>query len=152
MADHFFDTSALSKHYQQEVGTAVVDGLLATAGSRQFVSRLAAVEFHSALAKKVRTGHLTATGFHALTRRFRADVSAKQFEVVRVLVAHFRAAERLVTRLGPSQNLRTLDALQLAVAFGLNEPARPVTFVCADRALCAIAAAEGLAVVNPEAP
>ncbi|MEO2090466.1 MAG: type II toxin-antitoxin system VapC family toxin [Gemmataceae bacterium] len=89
MVDYFFDTSALSKHYQQEVGTAVVGDLLVTAGSRQFVSRLAAVEFHSALAKKVRTGQLTAADFHALTRRFRADVTAKRFEVVRVLVAHF---------------------------------------------------------------
>jgi len=31
MADHFFDTSALGKHYQQEKGTAVVDALLAAA-------------------------------------------------------------------------------------------------------------------------
>ncbi len=152
MADHFFDTSALGKHYHAETGTDVVDGLLAAVGSRHFISRLAAVELHSALAKKVRTGQLTRADFELVTRRFRADVAAKRFEVIRVLVSHFRTAEELVRRLSLTNNLRTLDALQLAVALGLNEPARPVTFVSADRALCAIAASEGLTVVNPEAP
>ena len=57
-----------------------------------------------------------------------------------------------VRRIGPSQSLRTLDALQLAVALDLNDPAWPVTFVCADVALGTIAAAEGLTVINPEVP
>ena len=152
MADHFFDTSALGKHYQVETGTAVVDGLLATSGSRHFISRLAAVELHSALAKKVRVGQITVADFQLLTRRFRADVDAKRFEVVRVLSSHFRAAELLIRRVALTANLRTLDAIQLAVALAVNNPDRPVTFVSADRALCAIAKAEGLTVVNPEGP
>jgi predicted nucleic acid-binding protein len=151
MDDHFFDTSALGKHYHAEPGTAAVDALLAAPG-RHFISRLAGVELHSTLAKKVREGRLTAGDFQLLSRRFRADVAAKRFEVVRVLVSHFRAAEELVRRIGPTANLRTLDALQLAVALDVNHPERPVTFVSADRALCAVAAAEGLTVVNPEAP
>ena len=150
MVDHFFDTSALGKHYHDELGKAVVDGLLATSGSRHFISRLTAVEIHSALAKKVRIGQLTEAEFKHLTRRFRADVDAKRFEVIRVLVSHFQAAEQLVRRLSLTGNLRTLDALQLAIALGLNKSNRPVHFVCADRALCAIAAAEGLSVLNPE--
>lgn len=152
MADYFFDTSALGKHYQEEPGKAVVDGLLATSGSRHFISRLTAVEIHSALAKKVRVGQLTASEFQQLTRRFRADVKAKRFEIVRVLVSHFRIAEQLVRRLSLSSNLRTLDALQLAVVLGLNKPGRPVQFVCADKALCAVALDEGVTVINPEMP
>ena len=152
MADFFFDTSALGKHYQAETGTAVVDGLLAAPGGRHFVSRLAGLELHSALAKKVRVGQLTAADFQLVTRLFRADVSAKRLEVVRVLASHFRAAEQLVRRVGLASNLRTLDALQLAVALSLDEPGRPVGFVCADRALCAVASAEGMSVVNPEVP
>jgi len=150
VADHFFDTSALGKHYRDEPGKAVVDGLLSTSGSRHFISRLTAVEIHSALAKKVRVGELTAAEFERLTRRFRADVKAKRFEVVRVLVSHFQTAEHLVRRLGLAANLRTLDALQLAVALGLSKPGRPVQFVCADKALCTVASSEGLTVVNPE--
>ena len=152
MPAHFFDTSALTKHYQVEVGTSVVDGLLELPGSRQYVSRLTAVEINSAFAKKVRTGLLTQRDFGTLSQRFRADARAKLFEVVPMRAASFRTAERLINTHGLTTNLRTLDALQLAVALGLDDPARPAVFVCADQALCAIAAAEGLSVVNPESP
>jgi hypothetical protein len=45
MADNFFDTSALGKHYHHEVDTPTVDQLLADQGARHFVSRLTVVEF-----------------------------------------------------------------------------------------------------------
>lgn len=152
MADDFFDTSAISKHYHAETGTAKVDALLAVPGAVHAISRLSVVEFHSVFAKKVRVGQITRAVFEKLTRQFRQDVAAKRLRVVRLLVAHFQQAERLIRRIGPSQNLRTLDALQLAVAKSLNDPARPITFVCADQALCTVAAAEGLTIVNPEVP
>ena len=143
MSDHFFDTSALGKHYLNELGKSAVDGLHATSGSRHFIS---------APAKKVRVGHLTAVEFQTLTWRFRADVKDRRFAVVRLSASHFQTVERLVRRIGLDANLRTLDALQLAVALGLNKTVRPVRFVCADKALCSIATGEGLAVVNPEIP
>ena len=86
MPVHFFDTSAISKHYHAETGTA----------------------------------------------------------------AHFQSADRLIRRIGLTKNLRTLDALQLAEAISVNEPGQPIEFVCADHALCNLAIAEGLSVVNPE--
>lgn len=152
MARHHFDTSAISKHYHAETGTAAVDALLAVPAATQSTSKLSVVEFHSVFAKKVRTGQLTRTKFEQLTRRFRGDVRAERLRVVRLLVSHFRSAELLIRRHGLTQNLRTLDALQLAVALDLNEPGDPITFVCADQALCGIATAEGLTVVNPEMP
>ena len=152
MIVHYYDTSALAKHYQIEPGTPVVDELLVTSGCRNLISRLALVEFHSTLAKKVRNAELTTGDFQRLARRFEDDVTAKRVEVVSVLVSHFRAAEQLVRRLGLTKNLRTLDALQLAVALNLNEQESPITFISADQALCAIAAGEGLKVVNPEIP
>lgn len=152
MPHYFFDTSAVAKHYHAEAGTPRVEALLATPDGTFTVSRLSVVELHSALAKKVRTGPLTRTEFERVTRRFRSDVTAKRWRVVRLLVAHYQAAERLIRRVGLTQGLRTLDALQLAVAVSLNEPGRAVGFVSADQNLCAIAAAEGLSVNNPEVP
>lgn len=151
MTARLYDTSALTKHYQTEPGSAMVDGLLAAPG-RQVITRLAVVEAYSAFAKSARIGRVSAGECDRLCRRLQRDVDARQFEVVRVLVRHFQAAERLVRRLGPTQNLRTLDALQLAVALDLDRPGQPVTFVSADQALCLIAAGEGVAVVNPESP
>lgn len=152
MPDYFYDTSAIAKHYHTETGTAKVDALLATSGASQTVSRLGVVELHSVFAKKVRTGQLGQPDFERLTKRFRQDVRAKRLQVVRLTVAHLEKAVNLIRRIGPGQNLRTLDALQLAAALDLNDPARPITLVCADGPLGAIAAAEGLTVINPEVP
>ncbi|HXD85986.1 MAG TPA: type II toxin-antitoxin system VapC family toxin [Urbifossiella sp.] len=149
MADHFLDTSALAKHYRMEAGTDVLDALLANPNHRHFISRLAVVEFHSALAKLVRTGLVTLREFDVLTARFRADVKDKRFEVVRVLVPHFRRAEECIRRLGVRLNLRTLDAIQLAIALVLNE-SNPLLFVTSDRSLSGVASSEGLSVLNPE--
>lgn len=150
MTVHFFDTSAISKHYHAETGTARVDALLDLPDASQVISRLSVVELHSVFAKKVRIGELDPADFQKLTRRFRGDVAARRLRVLRLTAAHFQSAERLLRRIGPTYNLRTLDALQLAVAIDLNEPVQPIQFVCADHALCALASAEGLAVMNPE--
>lgn len=152
MPNYFFDTSAVSKRYRTETGSMRVDALLSTAGSTFNISRLAAVELHSTLAKKVRIGQLTQAEFEKLTRRFRSDLKAKRWRVMRVTIHQFESAVRLIRKVGLTRNLRTLDALQLAVALSLNDPVQPIDFVCADQALCAIAAAEGLVVINPEVP
>jgi predicted nucleic acid-binding protein len=152
MAANFFDTSALGQHYHQEVGSSQVDQLLAAPGSRHFVSRLSVVEIYSVFGKKVRTGILSLADFQLLGRRFRSDARLRVFQVLRVTSPLFRAAEQLVRRLSPAQNLRTLDALQLAVALDLRSRGLVTQFVCADQRLCTIAAGEGRTVVNPELP
>lgn len=152
MPNLFFDTSAISKHYHAEIGSPEVDALLGRPGVSHIISRLSVVELHSAFAKKVRTGQLTLANFQKLTRRFRGDVSAKRLKVIRLTATHFLSAERLIRRLGPKKNLRTLDAIQLAIALNLNATLNPTAFVCADVTLCTIAADEALAVINPEIP
>src|SRR4051794_31964785 len=139
MPDNFFDTSALGKHYHREVGTPNVDLLLTDPGSRYLISRLTVVEIQSVFAKKVRTGALSLADFQLLCRRFRADVRRRRFGVVRITAAHFGAAERLIRRLAPTKNLRTLDALQLAVALDLRGLGLASQFICADHSLCSIA-------------
>lgn len=152
MTTHVFDTSSLLKLYHPEPGTAAVEALLATPGVRRLISRLARVEFHSALAKLVRMERLTPREYRQLTDLFRADLRAKRFHVIRPLVRHHDAAEELIGRHGLTQNLRTQDAIQLAVALGENTPDGPVTLVTSDVALGAVAVLEGLTVINPELP
>lgn len=152
MPADFFDTSAPVKRYHREAGTDVVLARSTVPGVSHFVSRLAAVELHSTFAKKVRTGQMTPAAFRFATRRFRSDVSVGRLKSLRLLPSHYTAAIRLIRRLSLTSNLRTLDSLQLAVALSIHKPGQPVTFVSADNALCAVAAAEGLVVVNPEVP
>jgi hypothetical protein len=44
MPIHFFDTSAISKHYHAETGTAKVDALLDLPNADQVISHLSVVE------------------------------------------------------------------------------------------------------------
>jgi predicted nucleic acid-binding protein len=152
MPGYFLDTSALAKHYHPETGTARVDALLAEAGSSHFISRLGAVELLSVFAGKVRTEDVATGDVLLLRKRFQADVTGGLLRPVRMRAAHFQGAERLLLSYGPAQSIRTLDALQLAVASDLRSRGFIDHFVCADRRLLAVATAEGLAVIDPEHP
>jgi hypothetical protein len=51
---------------------------------------------------------------------------------------------------GVQARLRTLDAVQLAVALDLQKRGLVKNFVCADKALCQVAERVGFTVLNPE--
>jgi predicted nucleic acid-binding protein len=152
MADHFYDTSAAVKHYRAELGTAKVDGLLADASARHYLSTLGVVEIHSVFARLARVGQVTAAEFHRLCGRLLADIAAGLWQVVQVTPADFQQAQQLLVRHATTRSLRTLDALQLAVALGLHAVSPFDDFVCADANLILTAGAEGLTAVNPEVP
>ena len=152
MSDHFLDTSALVKHYHPEIGTPKIDLLWNAAGARLFISRLGVVEAVSVFAKKVRSGIITAGDFSLLRRRFFADLRKRRPAIVRLLVRHFQEADRLLQQHGLVHGLRTLDALQLAVAVDLQRRGLLGELVTADRVLTVVAPLEGLSVSNPEVP
>jgi predicted nucleic acid-binding protein len=151
MANRYFDTSAGAKHYSNELGSARVDAMLAEAGSRHFMSSLSVVELHSLFARRTRVGLITVAEFHQARGRFFADVVAGLWQIIPVTQAHLFQAEQLIVQHGLVRGLRSLDAIQLAMA--LRNAIGPLdAFVCADANLCSVAAIESLFVVNPETP
>jgi len=152
MTRYFLDTSAVVKHYRQEAGTDKVDALFVEPQAVLILSRLGAVETISALAMKVRTGELSQADYAAARTRFLTDVAEGKLSVVRLLVAHYRRAERLLDRHAPTMRLRTLDSLQLSVALELRRLGRIDTLVSADEVLCQLAVLDGLATLNPLKP
>jgi predicted nucleic acid-binding protein len=151
MAAYYLDTSALVKRYHPEAGTPVIDQVFSEAGAEIIISRLVLVEIVSALALKVRSGAITASQFEQYRRQVHRDVRNKTMRVARMLVRHFQLADELLRRHATTHRLRTLDALQLAVAIDLQSRGLRATFVCADDVLCTLAENEGLAVLNPVA-
>lgn len=120
MSGYFLDTSALAKLYHQEDGSQYVERLAAVGGSNAIISRLSLVEMESVLAIKVRTGELDAEGRELARRRLRADVAQRRIKVGPAIdEAHYRMSRNLLARYGVERGLRTLDAIQLAVAVGL---------------------------------
>jgi uncharacterized protein len=152
MPRYFFDTSALVKRYHAESGTPEVLRLLAEPAAECLISRLSTVEMLSGFAGKVRTGVFSTDAFAVLRRQFLADVKRRVIWPARIVNAHYQLASTLISRHGMTRQLRTLDAIQLAVALRLHQTAPLDRFVCADQRLCDIAAFEGLAVFNPEQP
>ena len=152
MSSYFFDTSALAKLYHPEIGTPKVVEIVETVGVQIQISRLTAVELRSVFAIKVRTQVVTQEDVSLLLRQFQEDVVSRKFQIFAVQESEFGLAERLIERYAFSKPLRTLDAVQLAVALGLKSQGLIDHFVAADAALCAVAALEGLSVLDPEHP
>lgn len=152
MPGSFLDTSALAKHYHVEIGSTEVDRQWADSGRDLYVSRIGVVEAISVFAGKVRTGHLSASAFAVLRKRFLSDVGSGRPKLVRLLVRHFKDADRLIGQYGLTQGIRTLDALQLSVALELQHRGMIDQLVSSDKQLLSVAAAEGIPVFNPENP
>jgi uncharacterized protein len=146
---YFLDTSALVKRYHDELGTAWVDNLFSNSSATVVVSRLSVVEVVSALALKVRTGELGHPDYVVARKKFLGEVKSRKLLVARLLAVHYREAERLIDRHAPLRRLRTLDAIQLAVAKDQQLHGRSDHFVTADIALLEVGQLEGLSGLNP---
>jgi uncharacterized protein len=151
MPHYFLDSSALVKHYHAEAGTAEVDRLLAEPRVRHFIARLTTVEVQSAFIRKVREGKLTLLELGVVRQRLLDDIAHRRIEVVRMAEGHYDTAEQLLRTYGPQPGqprLRTLDALQLAVALEVHQRLGIEKFVAADNDLCVAAHSERLPVLN----
>ena len=151
MAVYFFDTSALVKYYHEESGRPKVVDLIEDPASSIHISRLSHVEWHSAFARHVRTGAVSAEEFHRLRGRFYADLKTGKFQTVPLHNTHLQRASRLLSTHALTRGLRTLDALQLAIALDLHRTSPLDAFVCADANFCNIVQQENISVINPEA-
>jgi predicted nucleic acid-binding protein len=80
---------------------------------------------------------------------FFADLASGRFKVISVSRWYFRGAERLIRLHAVNRALRTLDALQLAVALELHRRGIVSAVVASDRNLGEVAALEGLPVIDP---
>ena len=99
---------------------------------------------------KVRKQFITREDAEALLRQFREDILAKKIEVFAIREREFALAERLIEQYAFDWRLRTLDAVQIAVALGLVRQKRIDYFVAADKVVCDVAAMEGFSVLVPE--
>lgn len=152
MADYMLDTNALVKYYHKEVGSDKVLQFVDAPINRIFISDLSIVELVSSLAKKVRVSEIAATEFHVGRRRFFADILSGKFHVVTLTQKHGLAAIKLLLKHAPKLSLRTLDALQLAIAVDLKSQKNLDYFVSADAKLNKVTKIEKVSFLNPELP
>ena len=150
MSLYYLETSALVKLYVYESGTERLLALTASdAGHRFAILLLAQVEFRAAIRRRQRTGEIPDSAADELIETFRRHAEGK------FLIQSFSdSVLDVALALVDSYALRGYDAVQLAGYLvlrsisGTEEP----TFVCADKALLAVARNEGCPVLDPSAP
>jgi predicted nucleic acid-binding protein len=153
LPNYFLDTSALAKRYHKESGSEYMDRVIEQPGSRLLISHLSIVELESVLAIKTRTGEIDEKALQIARRRFRADLARQRLLVAPpVHERHFHSARKLLIQYGVAEGLRTLDALQLAIALDLRQLGEVDVLVAADQRLCKVASMAGCSAVNPEKP
>ena len=150
MTRYFFDTSALAKRYHSEAGTPVVLSIFSAPDKEIRISKLSFVEFQSVFAGKVRTGVIDRGDAGLQRAMLMVDIAAGEMTVVEVTADRLNMADRLLGRYGFLHRLRTMDAIQLAVALDLRTQELLDVFVVADKVLLEIARREDLPVLNPE--
>jgi uncharacterized protein len=150
MAAFYGDSSALAKRYIQEVGSAWVTALTdPRAGNRVYTALVTGAKLVAAVIRRLRAGSITTSDATAAIAAFRSQFRT-QYRIVSV-------TDRIIERamdLAAGHGLRGYDAIQLACALvtrdRLTTRRVPVlTFLSADAALNAAAAAEGLTVEDP---
>jgi predicted nucleic acid-binding protein len=149
MPGYFVDSSALVKLYHAEAGSQFVADLFAQSANAYFVSRLSVLEIQSAFVRRVLEREIDKQQFDIYRQGFLNDVASETIRVYRTPPHYLRTAERLLLRHGTSSRLRTLDALQLAIASEARSRGHVEQFLSADASLCSVAELEGFETTNP---
>ncbi len=114
----YLDTSALAKWYLNEPFSEEFEAFIQEQTTAA-ISRLTVVEFRCLLARRRRAREITKTIESRVYASFENDVGAGFLQVYQVADEHLIAALGLINRLG-KYPLRTLDALHLAIAKGIQ--------------------------------
>jgi predicted nucleic acid-binding protein len=145
MSTFFLDSSALTKRYLTEIGSAWVSDLTDPAADNILAAaEITRVEVAAALAARYRASAIT---------------QAERDQLVTLLLHHFDTEYRIIAitpeltasavELTQIHRLRGYDAVQLAAALATADVLPGIVFVAADDDLLAAARAEGLAAENP---
>lgn len=150
MPAYNLDTSALGKRYVEEAGSAWIRAITAfSAENALLTARITMVELYSALARRRREGSVPADVCDKAAQAF-AHHCAAEYRFVELDIRLVALARDLLDQ----HPLRAYDAVQLASALAANEALLqrdlpPLVFLSADERLLQAAAAQGLAVDNP---
>jgi predicted nucleic acid-binding protein len=154
----YLDSSALIKHYVQELGTQAIDAKLKgeeAAGRPLFTSAITYAEIHRALARRMKDRSLTTAAFAQARREFDAEwlsslatieLRSEVLIFIRGIVEQFPLKSSDALHLASALSLR--DRFRLSGRLGPREAS--ITFVTADRELAEAALASDLEVFNPE--
>lgn len=143
---YYYDTCAIAKAFHIEDGSNVIENLLYNDISATYVSDLTYPEFYSTTFKKLRSKEILKEAIAIqVCRKF--EMTMQYFNIVHVNKVVYTEGKNLIARLGSKYDLRTLDALHLAVYIQLAQ-LNKITLVSADNKLCNVAMELEYPVIN----
>ena len=113
----YLDTSVLAAYYCPETMSAIAEKAILRC-ERPTISSLVEVEFHSAVARKVREGTLSVADATRIIAQLQLHIQSGCYERLPIEETHFVMARDWIGTFLTS--LRTLDALHVAVCFVAN--------------------------------
>jgi predicted nucleic acid-binding protein len=136
----FYESSAFTKLFIEEAET---DAVLKRyrSGRDRAVGRLAGLEVRSVIRRLETSKNLTSQ--QAANARTALDTELERVPAVALNEEIMLLAQRIMDR----NNVRSLDAVQLASAVSLQQQA-PIVFICADERLNQSAQTEGLTILR----
>ena len=141
----FLDTSTLIKLYHREDGTAELELWFSTVKiTKIFLSEISKIEFTAAIWKKVRTKEITESEAQITLNLFESDFGKYTFIATDSIILE---QARILTSKYGTQELRTLDSIQLSTSVSLFQQAD--IFFTADKLLKSFFEAEGLPTEMP---
>lgn len=149
MTNYYFDASALVKRYINEDGSQWVRALFNETDASFFVAHVVIVEVVSAFTRRMRENIITPGEYQELLTAFQTHC-VRDYRLITAIGNVIDSTSYVLER----YLLRALDAIHLSAALIVNQQLlashfSPLVFLCADDRLLAAAAAEGLAVDNP---
>ena len=111
--NYYFDTSVITSYYCNDNTTFFAQNALKHIPTA-YISMLTEVELHSAIAKKIRTRELTEITAQQVLKQFYTHHKEHHFKKVRILNKYYIEACNWLKLF--NSNLRTVDALHLAIA------------------------------------
>ena len=150
MSFYFCDSSALAKRYVAETGSSWLRATIDPQGGNYvFIARITFVEVISAISRKERGKHISATDAATAKKQLETDYSS-EFINVEITETLILEAARLAEKHAP----RGYDAVQLAAAIETQAKRATrslpsLTLLSSDTDLNAAAIAEGLTVDDP---
>lgn len=150
MAAYFFESSALVKRYNSEMGSAWVTSLTdPLAGNIIYIARITGVEVTAAITRRGRLHGLLTPAATAALAQLQSDLSSL-FHIIEITPSLLDDAISNARKYA----LRGYDAVQLSAVLEINSlrlafslPA--ITLVSADTELNAASATEGLSIDDP---
>lgn len=109
----YFDTSIIAAYYCPEPLSHKAEQVIASATSPA-ISPLVAVEFSSAISRKIRERTLSENDAKKIWTMFSLHRDQGLYEIIELALSHYSLAEKWLTTFKTS--LRALDALHLALS------------------------------------